>query len=35
MKEEKPVGAIMIVVVLAVVILVSWFAMYGIFLGRA
>lgn len=35
MKYDKPVGAIMVVAVLAIVILVSWFGMYAIFLGRA
>lgn len=35
MKDDKPVGAILVVTILAVVILVSWFGMYAIALGRA
>ncbi len=34
MKDDKPTGAILVVTVLAIVILISWFGMYGIFLGR-
>lgn len=35
MKQSKPKGAILIVLVLTVVIVVSWFGMQAIFLGRA
>jgi hypothetical protein len=34
MKEEKPVGALAVVIGLATVILFTWFLTYGIYLAR-
>lgn len=35
MNDKRPVGALLIVAVLALVILVSWFGVYSLYLARS
>jgi cytochrome b len=35
MKDDRPLGALLVVAVLAVVIIVSWFGVYAIYAARS